>query len=26
MRAMNRAVDVDGRDPRVVAGEFLAGL
>ncbi len=26
MRAMNRAVDVDGRDPRIVAGEFLAGL
>lgn len=23
MRAMNRAVDVDGRDPRVVAREFL---
>lgn len=26
MRAMNRSVDVDGRDPRAVAGEFLAGL
>jgi glycine betaine/choline ABC-type transport system substrate-binding protein len=26
MRAMNRAVDVDRRDPREVAGQFLAGL
>ena len=26
MRAMNRAVDVDRRDPRAVAAEFLAGL
>jgi osmoprotectant transport system permease protein len=26
MRAMNRAVDIDHADPRVVAGKFLAGL
>jgi glycine betaine/choline ABC-type transport system substrate-binding protein len=26
MRAMNRAVDVDRRDPRDVAARFLAGL
>ena len=26
MRAMNRAVDVDRRDPHAVAAEFLAGL
>jgi osmoprotectant transport system substrate-binding protein/osmoprotectant transport system permease protein len=26
MRAMNRSVDVDRRDPREVAAEFLAGL
>ena len=26
MRAMNRAVDVDRRDPREVAAGFLAGL
>jgi glycine betaine/choline ABC-type transport system substrate-binding protein len=26
MRAMNRAVDLDRRDPRAVAGEFLATI